>query len=381
MKVADLPRVLIVDDSRMVRASLAARLKEHYEIREESDGESAWQTLVLDHSLQAVISDLQMPKLDGFGLLERVRSSKLRRLQEIPFILVSGEETEEERERAKALGVSDFITKGAGTAEILTRLDHLLALVGARDKLEAGREHMVQDPRTGLFTRKYVELQAAQALSHAARHHTEVSVMVLGLDDYAGVCAQLGEEIAAQVADRFAKMLGGRIRQGDSLGHFATAQYAVVSPGTSPAPCASFAERVREAVQGAHVAAHGRRVALTVSIGVASVPADRVVSAGALLELGGNRMREAMQAGGNRIVTGGTGQAPVRPLSLAQALELLRAGRPEGVVPQLAALGLQVVPLLHLLDKEFGLNLPLAEIEHRLAERTQTEKKSGEEAV
>lgn len=368
--MADLPRVLIVDDSRMVRASLAARLKGHYDVREEGDGEAAWQTLVLDHSLQAVISDLQMPKLDGYGLLERVRASKLRRLQEIPFILVSGEETEEERERAKAAGVSDFITKGVGTSEILTRLDHLLALIKAREHIEQGREQMVQDPRTGLYTRKYIELQAAQALSHAARHDSEVSVIVLALDNYAGVCEKLGVEMAEQVATRFAKMLSTKIRQGDSLGHFESAQYAIVSPGTSPALCASFAERVREAVEVAHVAAQGQRLGLTVSIGVASVPTDRVISAGVLLELAGSRMREAMQAGGNRIVTGGQGEAPVRRLSLPHALELLRAGRPEGVVPQLANLGLQVVPLLQLLDKEFGLNLPLTEIERRLSERT-----------
>lgn len=372
--MADLPRVLIVDDSRMVRASLAAQLKGHYDIREESDGEAAWQTLVLDHSVQAVISDLQMPKLDGYGLLERLRSSKLRRLQEIPFILVSGEETEEERGRAKSLGVSDFVTKGAGTTEILTRLDHLLALRQAREHIEAGREQMVQDPRTGLFTRKYVELQAAQALSHAARHDTEVSVMVLGLDDYAGVCKKLGDDIAEQVGTRFAKMLASKIRQGDSLGHFAPAQYAIVSPGTSPALCFSFAERVREAVEVAHVAAQGKRVVLTVSIGVSGVPADRVSSAGALLELAGNRMREAMEAGGNRIVMGGQGQTPARRLSLQHALELLRANRPEAVIPHLGALGSQVLPLLQLLDKEFGFNLPLAEIESRLAERTQAEK-------
>jgi CheY-like chemotaxis protein len=92
--MADLPRVLVVDDSRLVRASLVSSLQGHYEVREEGDGEAAWQTLVLDHSIQAVISDLQMPKLDGYQLLEKVRTSKLRRLQELPFILVSGEETE-----------------------------------------------------------------------------------------------------------------------------------------------------------------------------------------------------------------------------------------------------------------------------------------------
>ncbi|HNL21178.1 MAG TPA: response regulator, partial [Rhodocyclaceae bacterium] len=151
--MADLPRVLIVDDSRLVRVSLVRSLQGQYEVREEGDGEAAWQTLVLDHSIQAVISDLQMPKLDGYQLLEKVRTSKLRRLQEMPFILVSGEETEEERQKAKAMGVSDFISKGSGAAELLTRVDRLLELTRIRQSLGEGREQMVQDPATGLFTR------------------------------------------------------------------------------------------------------------------------------------------------------------------------------------------------------------------------------------
>jgi DNA-binding NarL/FixJ family response regulator len=55
--VPDLPHILIVDDSRVVRISLIKHLKDHFEIREESDGEAAWQTLVVDHSIKAVISD------------------------------------------------------------------------------------------------------------------------------------------------------------------------------------------------------------------------------------------------------------------------------------------------------------------------------------
>ena len=79
-------RILVVDDSRLVRMALVRNLKGQFDVREEGDGESAWQQLILDHSIRAVISDLQMPKLDGFGLLQRVRASKQRRLQEMPFI-------------------------------------------------------------------------------------------------------------------------------------------------------------------------------------------------------------------------------------------------------------------------------------------------------
>ena len=46
--VAELPRILIVDDSRVVRVSLIHHLKGYYEVREECDGEAAWQSLVVE---------------------------------------------------------------------------------------------------------------------------------------------------------------------------------------------------------------------------------------------------------------------------------------------------------------------------------------------
>lgn len=366
--MADLPRILIVDDSRVVRVSLIQHLKGYYEVREECDGEAAWQSLVVDHSIRAVISDLQMPKLNGFELLERVRTSKLRRLQQLPFILVSGEESEEERAKARTLGVSDFVTKGAGSTEVLTRLNNLLVLSSAKENLEAGREQMVQDPVSGLFTRKYLELQAAQALSHAARHGLDVSVMVLGFDGFDGLRERLGANVADEVSNRFAKMLAGKMRQEDSLGHFSAGEFSIISPGTAPAFCATFAERVREAVEVARLSVQGETVALTVSIGLASVPTDRVSSAGALLDLAGERMRAAMLAGGNRTESGGILPA-TRPISIHHALELLEANRQAPVIPHLPSLAERLLPLMRLMNQELGLNLPVAEIEYLLCER------------
>jgi diguanylate cyclase (GGDEF)-like protein len=366
--VAELPHVLVVDDSRVVRISLINHLKGTYSVREEADGEAAWQTLVLDHSIRAVISDLQMPKLNGYELLERLRTSKLRRLQNMPFILVSGEETEEERAKACALGVSDFVTKGVGSAEILKRLNNLLALTDAKEDIEAAREQQVQDPDSGLFSRKFLEVQIAQALAHSARHGVDTSVMALGFDGYAKLCERFGTAVAEQVAGRFAKMLAGKIRQEDSIGHFGAGQYAIIAPGTAASYCATFGERVREAIEAARLTVQGETVALTVSIGLASIPADPVDSALALLDIAGQRMLQAMQSGGNRLESGGT-VPQLRPISLRHALELLATNRPEVVIPHLPALGKELLPLLELMGKELGLALPLAELKHRLSER------------
>lgn len=371
----DLPRILIVDDSRMVRASLARHLKDLYEVREEGDGEAAWQTLVLDHTIAAVISDLQMPVLDGFGLLERVRACKLSRLRDIPFVLISGEEDKEFLDKAEQLGVSDFINKGISAVELKTRLGHLLQFASTRQSLEEAKAQQVQDPDTGLFTRKYIELQAAQALSHACRHNSEASVMVIGFDDYAALVQQVGDTKAAEMGVKFAKLVAGKIRREDCLGHFAIGRFAIVSPGTSPGACISFADRVRRAVADAVITAAGKRLSLTMSVGVASVPVDRVISAGSLMDLACARMEAAMQAGGNRTESGSLAQhAPVQPLTINRALELLRDNRPEAVVAQLGRLGQQVLPLLRLMQQELGVELPLASLEQRLADREQQQK-------
>lgn len=366
--MSELPRILVVDDSRVVRVSMIKYLKGHYEVREENDGEAAWQTLVLDHSIRAVISDIQMPNLNGLELVERLRSSKLRRLNELPFILVSGEDAEDEKDRACTLGVSDFLTKGAGGSEILARLNTLLALADAREALEESRDSLVQDPESGLYTRTFLERQATQAISHAARHGVETSVMVLGFDGFDTLRKALGEAAAEKIGTRFAKMLAGKVRQEDSLGHYGPGQYAVVSPGTAVTYCVTFAERVREAVEVARLTVNGQVISVTVSIGVACVPLDQIVSANELLDLAGRRMQEAMLVGGNRTESGGAMSAS-RPISINHALDMLQAGRSEPVRPHLAYLGQQLLPLIDLINQEYDLALPMLEIGRLLSER------------
>lgn len=73
------PVVLLIDDSRLVRASIARHLKDVYEVQEAGDGEDGWQKLLAEPRVKAVISGLSMPHLDGYQLLERIRTCKITR--------------------------------------------------------------------------------------------------------------------------------------------------------------------------------------------------------------------------------------------------------------------------------------------------------------
>lgn len=375
-----LPRILIVDESRIVRATISKHVRDLYDYREESDGEAAWQVLVLDHSIALVICSLSLPVLDGNGLLDRVRSSRLARLAQMPMLMIAGD-NDEAIERAKAHGASDFISRGTGGAELLARIDSQLKLVQAQHQLKENLEQNVQNPETGLFTRKYVELQAVQAMSHAMRHNNEVSAMVMSFDNIGALREEHGVDVAKQLQQRFISMLSSKIRKEDSLGHYAGSQLVVISPGTPAAACESFGNRLREAIRTANIAVHGQRLNLSVSVGVSNSPADAVVSGGALIELAGSRLKMAQQAGGNQVISCNPGADAVSPVApaLDQALALINEGQVAKVMPHLAELGLQVMPLLRLLERRFGFGLPLAEIEKRMTDPVQEKEDAGQD--
>ena len=117
---------------------------------------------------------------------------------------------------------------------------------------------------------------------------------------------------------------------------------------------------------------HGQRLSLSVSVGVANTPEDRVTSAGALLELAGARLKSAQQSGGNRVIA-----CSAKPLAelvtpgIGQAIDLINGGHESTVIPHLLKLGKQVLPLLRLLERELKLGLSLADIEKSMLDRAQ----------
>ena len=384
------PRILIVDESRMVRALLIKNLREHYDFREEVDGEAAWQVLVLDHSIKLVICALSLPVLDGDSLLVRLRESRLQRLARMPMLMIAGDD-DAAVERARGHGASDFVARGASGAELLTRVGTLLTLAQTQQNLQDNLEHHVQNPETGLFTRKYIELQAAQAMSHAMRHGSEVSAIVLGFDGVGALREEHGDEVVNQLQQRFIAMLISKIRREDSLGHYAGSQLVVISPGTPFPACASFGSRLREAIQAANISVHGQRLNLSVSVGVSNSPVDSVTSAGALIELAGNRLRLAQQAGGNCVLACPSSESAESPVSsgvsaaeplgpapnLERALELLRDGLDEALRPHLPGLLERVLPLLRLLEREYQVGLPIAGLEQRCADLARKREDAG----
>jgi diguanylate cyclase (GGDEF)-like protein len=362
-----LPKVLIVDDSRIVRATLSKHLKGQYAIREEGDGEAGWQALTLDPDVQVVLSDLTMPKLDGYGFLERIRSSKVARIRNVPVLLISGDEDESARERAKTLGASDFIAKGIGTAELLTRLKSLMQLAQTQTELDESRDQQVKDPVTGVFTRVYAVEQAAQMMAYASRHQVPSTVIVVRVDQARMIREKAGDAAANQLMKALGQILLQKVRREDTLAVYGENALVIVSPSTPDGGAMIFVERLRETFEQANITFQGKRLVLTASVGFASVPPDTASDAAALIDLAGERMQQASGAGGNRVIgsAGHAAGAPGTP-SLETALTLARAGRQAELEPHLAELVSRVLPLLTAANGPLSLGLNIDHLQQQL---------------
>jgi CheY-like chemotaxis protein len=115
--------ILIVDDSRTVRAGLSKVLSPKFLIIEAEDGEDGWRKLQANDSIKLVITDIMMPQLDGYGLICRIRGADKDRLQKLPIIVVTSAEDKISRERAHACGANNFIVKPAKPSDLIERVN------------------------------------------------------------------------------------------------------------------------------------------------------------------------------------------------------------------------------------------------------------------
>jgi two-component system chemotaxis response regulator CheY len=103
-------RILTVDDSLSMRALLKMTLSGNgYEVIEAEDGQAALEWLERNE-VDLIITDINMPRLDGFGLIERLRGEQRRHVDR-PILVLTTESSDEKKARARNAGATGWIVK------------------------------------------------------------------------------------------------------------------------------------------------------------------------------------------------------------------------------------------------------------------------------
>jgi diguanylate cyclase (GGDEF)-like protein len=368
--ITDKVRVLVADDSRVIRKAINKILSNEFELIEVEDGETAWEHLLKDNSIEVLVSDIEMPKLDGYSLICRIRAAETERVRNVPIIVITGADDELTRERAFACGATDFIIKPIDGVQLLARTRAHAKLDQTTRRLEetatALEEQTAVDPLTQLHSRRYFIQRGVQDLAYANRHNSDLSVIRIDIDNFRTIYKQHGDQISDQILVWLAKILVATSRTEDTVARIGGGEFAIIAPSSGRMEAAVLCERARTAVI-AEPFKHGNlSLPLTVSLGLSTLGRDPGESIEELLTLAEQRMTLAKAAGGNRLGISYQEEAPkleeavIEEPDLETALKMLGANEGGKLVPFLPDLIGRCMPLLEFCNKKLDLGLGFA---------------------
>lgn len=300
-----MPTLLIIDDSAVHRQQVAQAIAPAQifdEVVEAEDGLKGLK-LLLNHHVDVVLCDLEMPGIDGEKLLRVKDATPASR--NVPFVFVTACQDLDRRIRLLDSGAADLVSKPFHPGELAARLRLHLKVKRLQDELRVKNETLQRlsttDALTGLRTRRYAKEVLAIEFLRARRYRSPLSLMMADIDSFKQVNDSYGHPAGDAVLQGVSSLLLSQLRATDLAGRFGGDEVLVILAQSEPEGAAQLAERWREAVESAPFEApDADPVEATISIGVArlepsmSTAADVVAAADAALY-------RAKQGGRNRV--------------------------------------------------------------------------------
>jgi two-component system cell cycle response regulator len=314
---ADRLRVLVVDDEPTLRTVIAQVLR--LDGFDATEADSAEQALVEFRArpFPVVITDIVMGGMSGLELLRELKAID----PETMVVVMTSQASLEAATTALRGGAYDFLVKPfedlilvsavvqrAGEALALQARNRLLSSqleVYAREleRLNVSLKDMAdRDWLTGLANRRRLRSVLDSEVSRATRHGLELSILMLDVDHFKALNDRLGHGAGDIVLRELAEMLQGSVRAEDLCARYGGEEFVVLLPGAGRSAALACAEAIR--CQAEHHPFADRANlpggALTVSLGIASFPADGH-DGEALLNRADGALYLAKEGGRNRV--------------------------------------------------------------------------------
>lgn len=375
-------RVLVVDDSKLMRKAAHKMLGDEFDVVTGDDGVDAWAQIQQDPGIQVVFTDLNMPRMDGYELLRTIRGADDPGVQGLPVIVVTGAENDEAA-RMKALdqGATDFITKPFTTSDLVARARAHANYQRVTRQLQS---QVAVDALTGLANKAGFMERLQQDMAYARRHQQPLCLVRLEVEDFRRFFLYYGRDLAEALVLQLARQLRGRIRKEDTAARIGLGGFALSLPGGQESGIVAMVERLQAEVLASPPLFEGEPVAVKLHAAVLSPLMDAALGPQEAMDACQARLDVARETGvavlpPQAVATPAVAPAPetapapvpaptpvpappaaeavpapsaapaAPPVSVDAVLELLREGRAQEALPKLPAVIGRLLPLLRLL--------------------------------
>lgn len=257
--------VLVIEDHPDQRELLAIVLqREGYRVVTAANGLEALEKLESEN-IQIALSDIMMPKMDGFELIKRIRTNS--ELKNIYLILITARIQEGDRVRGLDLGADDYITKPFSFSELLARVRVGSRVVHYQQHLEYQTQ---VDSLTSLFNRRAFEKKVHEEFERSKRYQNPLSLLILDIDNFKTINDTYGHHGGDAALVKIAETFREKTRQSDFPSRYGGEEFVLVLPETDQESALLVASKIHDAIRSCAFGTSARPFRLTVSIGVSS---------------------------------------------------------------------------------------------------------------
>jgi two-component system cell cycle response regulator len=291
-------RVLLVDDNRDNVELLKQVLQSagYSRVFATTDPSQVWEL----HSKQRfdlIVLDLQMPKMDGFQVMEALKAIEVDYL---PVLAITGEPGH--KVRALQAGAKDFVSKPFDWDEVLMRVHNMLEVRLLHDE---ARQHAklleslaLEDPLTGLANRRLLPERVWMAIAHARRNKSAMAVVYLDLDGFKEVNDTLGHAAGDILLKSVADRLVGAVREEDTVARIGGDEFMIALWHVTGEEDAGLVASKLIDVVAQPYEIDGHSVTVTISAGASIYPLHGE-DADSLMKSADGALYEAKRAGKN----------------------------------------------------------------------------------
>lgn len=296
-------KILIVEDEPIFRHMVRKNLLEAgYDVVEAEDGQAAWE-LFQHESIQFVITDWMMPKMNGPELVQNIRMSGQKNYTYI--IMLTAMDDKDNVIFGIESGADEYLTKPFNSRELKARVASGMRILKLEEQLIQAREQMetlaMHDGLTGLLNRRAIEEYAEAEFNLAGRKERIMSAILVDIDHFKGINDRYGHKVGDHALQQVAKVLREDLRKYDRVGRWGGEEFILILPDTQLQDAVMVAERIRLKTAETQISLeNGETFSVHISLGVACTT-SQFQSLTKFIDAADQALYQSKQSGRNRV--------------------------------------------------------------------------------